>query len=310
MDCGVLVGAWLIRTVSGKPGVGTSKNAKKSSSEASADEDEWYESGWWASFCFLLLILTLFGLLLSIAWKKRGEIKEGRRSFKKKFKRSINRPVKHNGTLIFLHAIGDSGDGWKAALKALRPPHVKIICPTAKKIPVTLNSGFKMPAWFDLTTYEPTGIEDEAGIKKAVEVVNKIIEEEIEIGIPSERIVIGGFSQGGALAFYTALHTKYKLGGVTGLSCWIPLHNDVQSGATHATHTNVGTPFMQFHGETDGVVSSGVGLSTSNLLKKMVKNHEFKIYKSLAHETSEEEVQDLMQFVSSCLPTIDPYADA
>ena len=68
-----------------------------------------------------------------------------------------------------------------------------------------------MPAWFDLKTYEASGSEDEAGIKKAAEIVNMIIEDEINIGIASERIVIGGFSQGGALAFYSALHTKYTV---------------------------------------------------------------------------------------------------
>lgn len=89
---------------------------------------------------------------------------------------------------------------------------------------VTLNSGFRMPAWFDLKTLEVNGPEDEAGIKKAAESVHAMIELEEKNGIPANRIVIGGFSQGGALALYSALTFSKPLAGVMALSCWLPLH--------------------------------------------------------------------------------------
>ena len=72
-----------------------------------------------------------------------------------------------------------------------RPPHVKVICPTANKMPVTLNSGFQMPSWFDLLSLDPAGKEDEAGIEKAAQVVDLIIAEELKTGIPADRIMIG-----------------------------------------------------------------------------------------------------------------------
>ena len=122
-----------------------------------------------------------------------------------------------------------------------RPAHVKVICPTANKMPVTLNSGFQMPSWFDLLSLDPAGKEDEAGIKKAAQLVDLIIEEELKTGIPSERIMIGGFSQGGALSLYTALHTKHKLAGVVALSCWFPLHKQIGD----ATQVNKEVPYMQ-----------------------------------------------------------------
>merc|ERR1712080_594712 len=83
--------------------------------------------------------------------------------------------------------MGDTGHGWATTIAAIRPPHVKVICPTANKMPVTLNSGFEMPSWFDLMTLDATGPEDEQGIKAAAVLVNTLIAEEVKAGVPSER---------------------------------------------------------------------------------------------------------------------------
>lgn len=133
--------------------------------------------------------------------------------------------------------------GWASAMAAIRPPHVKVICPTATSIPVTLNSGFRMPSWFDLKTLDANGPEDEegtvlititrsrvdllntfVGIKQASKKIHGMIENEVKAGIPPEKILLGGFSQGGALALYSALVYPEKLAGVVSLSCWLPLH--------------------------------------------------------------------------------------
>ena len=76
-----------------------------------------------------------------------------------------------------------------------RPPHVKVICPTANKMPVSLNSGFQMPSWFDLLSLDPDGREDEAGIKRAASLVDILVTEELKTGVPADRIMLGGFSQ-------------------------------------------------------------------------------------------------------------------
>lgn len=98
-------------------------------------------------------------------------------------------------------------------------------CPTAATIPVTLNLGFQMPSWFDIRSLEVGGSEDEAGIKEAALQIHGMINNEIRAGIPAERIILGGFSQGGALALYSAMTYPEKLAGVIGLSCWLPLHS-------------------------------------------------------------------------------------
>ena len=132
-----------------------------------------------------------------------------------------------------------------------------------------------MPSWFDLLSLDPAGKEDEAGIKKAAQIVDLIIEEEVKAGIPSERIMIGGFSQGGALSLYTSLHTKHRLAGVAALSCWFPLHKQISG----ISASNKDIPFLQAHGDCDPVVPYKWGQMTSQLLREILPKHEFKTYK-------------------------------
>ncbi len=89
---------------------------------------------------------------------------------------------------------------------------------------MSLNNGFKMPAWFDIKGLDMSSSEDVEGIKKATTYIHSLIEKEISEGIPSNRIMVGGFSQGGALALHSALTYPKKLAGVVALSCWLPLH--------------------------------------------------------------------------------------
>lgn len=114
--------------------------------------------------------------------------------------------------------------GWASSIAAIRTPNMKVICPTAPVIPVSLNAGFRMPSWFDLKSLDISGPEDEDGIKKATLAVHEMINKEISDGIASNRIMIGGFSQGGALALYSALTFSQPLAGVIALSCWLPMH--------------------------------------------------------------------------------------
>ena len=91
-------------------------------------------------------------------------------------------------------------------------------------MPVSLNAGFQMPSWFDLKSLDAKGPEDEEGIRKAALGVHELINNEVADGIELNRIMLGGFSQGGALALYSALTYPKKLAGVMALSCWLPLH--------------------------------------------------------------------------------------
>jgi lysophospholipase II len=102
---------------------------------------------------------------------------------------------------------------------------MKVICPTAPTMAVTLNAGFRMPSWFDLRTLAIGGPEDVEGIKAATKNAHELIRGEIASGIASNRIMLGGFSQGGALALYAALTFPEPLAGIMALSCWLPLYD-------------------------------------------------------------------------------------
>ncbi|XP_014243352.1 acyl-protein thioesterase 1 isoform X2 [Cimex lectularius] len=205
--------------------------------------------------------------------------------------------TKQTATIIFLHGLGDTGHGWASAIGAIRPPFAKVICPTAPTMPVTWNNGFKMPSWFDLKALDASTDEDEAGIKKAAENIHQIIHAEEQAGINSTRIVIGGFSQGGALALYSAFTYKKPLGGVMALSCWLPLHKQFPRLAVG----NKATPILQAHGDCDPLVQYKWGQMTASVLKQLNSNVEFKTYKGLGHSSNEDEMADLKSFVEKIL---------
>lgn len=206
--------------------------------------------------------------------------------------------ARHTATLIFFHGLGDTGHGWASSMGALRLPHVKVICPTAPSMPVSLNAGFIMPSWFDLRTLDPSGAEDEEGIKKAAEMVHSLIAQEVAAGIPTKRIVLGGFSQGGALAIYSALTFPEPLAGILALSCWLPLHQKFPGEAIG----NRNTPLLQCHGNCDPIVPYRWGQMTASYLKQFMTLTEFRTYRGMMHTFYEEEMNDMKKFVEIVLP--------
>ncbi|XP_074103465.1 acyl-protein thioesterase 1 [Cotesia typhae] len=201
--------------------------------------------------------------------------------------------TKHTATLIFFHGLGDTGHGWATSMGAIKAPHMKVICPTAPTMPVTLNAGFKMPSWFDLRTLDATGPEDEEGIRKASEMVHGMIAEEVAAGIPSKRIVLGGFSQGGALALYSALTFPEPLAGVIALSAWLPLHQKFPANAVG----NKNIPVLQCHGDCDPIVPYKWGQMTASLLKQFMSQVKFKTYSGMMHSSCDQEMQDMKSFI-------------
>lgn len=195
--------------------------------------------------------------------------------------------------LIFLHGLGDTGHGWASAMGGLRTPNMKVICPTAQTMPVTLNQGFPMPSWFDLFSLDINGKEDEAGIKKASALVHKMIQDEIKGGIEAKRIILGGFSQGGALALYSALTFPQQLAGVMALSCWLPLHASFPG----AKKTGDTLPVLQCHGDADPIVPFRVGQMSAAAIKAFMKASTFNTYRGLSHSSSDEELADMKKFI-------------
>jgi len=205
---------------------------------------------------------------------------------------------KHTASIIFLHGLGDTGHGWAQAMAQIRPSYMKVICPTAATMPVTLNAGFQMPSWFDLKTLDMYGPEDEDGIKKATTNVQQMIQSEISAGIPANRIIVGGFSQGGALALHAGLTSTHNLGGIVALSCWLPLHKSFPD----ARKTSDTVPIFQCHGEVDPVVPYKFGQLSHYSLKTFMKNAQFTSYPGLSHSSSQQEMDDIKDFIEKHIP--------
>jgi len=206
--------------------------------------------------------------------------------------------TRHTATVIFLHGLGDTGHGWCQMFDAISEPFVKYLFPNAPIKPVTLNMGMKMPSWFDIKSLTIGGEEDAKGIADSSAQLKCMIQEEIKGGIPSEKIIIGGFSQGGAVALYTALTSDVKLGGIIGLSTWLPLNGSFPAASSGQ---NSSTPMLLGHGNTDPVVNYAFGVQTKECCKKMNNQVVFNTYNGLGHSSSPKEMEDVKEFVKKCL---------
>ncbi|KAH8661944.1 Phospholipase/carboxylesterase/thioesterase [Xylariales sp. PMI_506] len=219
---------------------------------------------------------------------------------------------KHTATVIFLHGLGDTGYGWADAFENWRLrsklDEVKFILPHAPQIPITCNGGMRMPGWYDI--FALTGRiedlrtnQDEAGMNVTREYLSGIIQAEIDAGIPAERIVVGGFSQGGAMALYTGLTAKVKLAAIVGLSSYLPLDSKIPE-LLKETNNNQKTPVLMCHGNVDMVVPYVLGRESSAMLKSIGFDVTFKEYSGMGHSACLEELNEVEAFISSKLPPL------
>jgi len=208
---------------------------------------------------------------------------------------------KHTATVIFFHGLGDTGHGWAPVFQdMIREPHIKYICPHAPTRAVTLNMGMKMPAWFDMFGLTVQAKEDDKGIEESAVKVRAMLDEEIKNGIPSNRIVVGGFSMGGALALYSAFTYDQPLAGIVALSSFL-----VQRYKVPGNHTaNKEVPVFQAHGDADPLCDLAFGQATATLIQIFDPNHEMKIYKGMGHSACDQEFKDVKAFLAKRLPPI------
>jgi len=205
---------------------------------------------------------------------------------------------KHTATLIFLHGLGDTGMGWAGALNTIRPDYLKVICPTAPMLPVTLNGGMSMPAWYDILSLDEADPhrEDMEGVDWAVNFVQDLVaEEERQHGVTADRVVVGGFSQGGAVSLRAALTSPHQLGGCAALSCYLPGDPATYGEPPHQA------PVFQAHGDQDGVVTYHRGQLTASLVSKLMKDHQFVTYPGMMHEATLEELEDIKTWLNEKL---------
>ncbi|KAG8993338.1 hypothetical protein FRB94_010848 [Tulasnella sp. JGI-2019a] len=177
-------------------------------------------------------------------------------------------------------------------------PGTKWILPHARIIPVTINMQMKMSAWFDLSSLSDMDNEDEKGLLSSAHAINEIITAEVDAGMPANKIILGGFSQGCALGLLTGLTTERKLAGLICLSGWLPIRKLVKSSMSdHARNM----PVFWGHGTADQVVRYSWGeMSAKFLQDSKFKDVTFKSY-DMGHGSDPEELRDLKAWLENLL---------
>ncbi|HEX5804219.1 MAG TPA: alpha/beta fold hydrolase [Azospira sp.] len=195
--------------------------------------------------------------------------------------------------VIWLHGLGADGSDFEPVVPELGladAPGVRFVFPHAPAMPVTCNGGYVMPAWYDIISLEPHARRvDEAGILRSRDALRALIARENERGIPSQRIFLAGFSQGGAVAYTTALTHPDALAGLIALSTYLPLPALVGNEATPA---NRRLPIFAAHGSLDDVVSPTLGRQARDFLTQQGYQPEWHEY-PLPHSVCLEEIADL-----------------
>jgi phospholipase/carboxylesterase len=161
--------------------------------------------------------------------------------------------------VIWLHGLGADGHDFEPIVPELVGPGeraLRFVFPHAPIRPVTLNGGFAMRAWYDIVSLERRSPEDEPGIRASQATVEALIQRENARGIPAARIVLAGFSQGGALALFTGTRYREKLAGIMGLSCYLLLGGRL---AAERSAANRSTPVLLAHGLQDPIVAPLLG---------------------------------------------------
>lgn len=200
-------------------------------------------------------------------------------------------------SVIWLHGLGANGHDFEPIVNELTlTQNIRFIFPHAPEMPVTINNGMIMPAWYDIKAAQIDNLQDEAGIKQSQNSVLALITREIERGIKSENIILAGFSQGGAIALHTALRYEKPLAGIMGLSTYLPLADTVENEINNA---NKNTPVFLAHGRHDPVIPLQLAFHTQTALNKMGYPVELKEYE-MEHSVCPEEIDNISDWINTC----------
>lgn len=170
--------------------------------------------------------------------------------------------------VIWLHGLGASANDFEPVAPYLgleQALSVRFIFPQAPDRPITINGGYVMPGWYDIKGMDMADKEDRAGITESQSIVEGLIAEQVEQGIPSQNIILAGFSQGGAVALFTAVRSHYKIAGVLALSTYLPFMDHLE---TEQSKVNLSSPILAMHGTRDPIVPLELGKQTAEKLSK------------------------------------------
>jgi len=214
----------------------------------------------------------------------------------------------HTATIIFFHGSGDTGSNlieWVRFLlgREMEFPHIKIVYPTAPLQPYTPMGGAESNVWFDRKAISIEALESRKSMSKIYESVHELINNEVSEGIPVNRILVGGFSMGGALALHTGYHLNTDLCGVFACSSFLNRDSVVYDSLKNRTNPGSSLPELKmFHGDSDSLVPSEWGEESFKKLNELGVQGDFTILKNTFHELKKRELLDLQTWIWKKLP--------
>ncbi len=199
-------------------------------------------------------------------------------------------------SLIWLHGLGADGHDFEPIVGQLglaRDAAVRFVFPHAPVRPVTINGGVPMRAWFDILGIDRSTVQDEAGIRDSAEQVSRLIDRECDRGIEENKIVLAGFSQGGAIALHLGLRRRSPLAGIMALSCYLPLAQRLAAEHDPAMNT---TPVFVAHGSGDPVIPIAMGRAAYEAVAALGLLAEWHEY-PMPHAVCPEEIRDIADWL-------------
>ena len=203
----------------------------------------------------------------------------------------------HHYSVIWLHGLGADGHDFEGIIPQLQlnaEANIHFIFPNAPIQAVTINGGMEMRAWYDILERTLERKVDVSGIYQSASQLEQLIQQEMAKGIPSERILLAGFSQGGVIAMHTGLYFSHKLGGIVSLSAYFPTLEKLKSEPSIANTT---TPIFMGHGILDSIVAIETGKAVYNDLNDLHYNVEWHDY-LMEHSVCSEEISDISTFIN------------
>lgn len=205
-------------------------------------------------------------------------------------------PTPATASIIWMHGLGADGNDFVSLVPELRLPAdlaVRFIFPHAPVRPVTINNGYPMRAWYDITAITPNAPQDAAGIHASEHAINALIAQEIARGVLAERIILAGFSQGGAMALHCGLRYPQRLAGILALSCYLPLALNFPQ---EANSVNRDVSIFMAHGNSDTLLPLAMGRAAADFLLHLGYALEFHTY-PMAHGVCQQEVVDIAAWI-------------
>ena len=207
-----------------------------------------------------------------------------------------------HASVIWMHGLGADGHDFAPIVPELELPaslSLRFVFPHGPMRPVTINRGWVMRAWYDVRDDGGERREDEAGLRESERAIERLIEREKARGVPAARIVLAGFSQGGAMAFQTGLRHRERLAGIMALSCFLPLPESLAGDASVA---NRDVPIFMAHGSGDTLIPLARGRRSRDTLAGLGYRIDWREYR-MAHAVCPEEIRDIRTWLSTVLTT-------